>query len=106
MGKILVVDDEQSMREFLAICLRRSKYEVVVADSGKAALDKLRDHAFDLVITDLKMPGEVDGLGLLKLIKGGGVRRALVPGTTPVAVDPEVILLTAFATTETAIAAM
>ena len=106
VGKILVVDDEQSMREFLAICLKRAKHEVIVASSGKEALDKLRDNAIDLVLTDLKMPGEVDGLGLLKIIKGGGVRRAELPGTTPSPVDPEVILLTAFATTETAIAAM
>jgi len=95
VGKILVVDDEQSMREFLSICLRRAKHEVIVADSGRAALAKLREHPVDLVLTDLQMPGELDGLALLKAIKAERI-----------AGDPEVILLTAYATTETAVSAM
>ncbi len=106
MAKLLVVDDEQSMREFLSICLRRAGHDVTTADSGAAALDRLRDQPFDLVLTDLKMPGEVDGLRLLHLIKKGGVRHAAVAGQTPSPIDPEVILLTAFATADTAIAAM
>ncbi|MDB4963029.1 MAG: two component, sigma54 specific, transcriptional regulator, Fis family [Myxococcales bacterium] len=106
VGKILVVDDEQSMREFLAICLRRAGHQPTIVQSGRAALDKLRDEPFDLVLTDLKMPGDLDGLGILKAIKGGGVRRAERHGLTPAPIDPEVILMTAFASTETALAAM
>jgi two-component system response regulator PilR (NtrC family) len=95
MGRVLVVDDERSMREFLAICLRRAGHEVVVAESGVAALAQLRKQSADVVVTDLRMPGELDGLGLLHAIKHGGD-----------GIDTEVILVTAFATTDTAIAAM
>jgi two-component system response regulator PilR (NtrC family) len=106
VGKILVVDDEQSMREFLGICLRRAGHEVTLAQTGGEALDQLRSQAIDIVVSDLKMPGEFDGLGLLQAIKAGTIRRAAVAGATPSPVDPEVILVTAFATTDTAIAAM
>jgi two-component system response regulator PilR (NtrC family) len=93
MGRVLVVDDEQSMREFLAICLRRAGHEVRVADSAAAALTQLRSAPTDVVVTDLRMPGETDGLGLLHTVKREEI-------------DAEVILVTAFATTDTAIAAM
>jgi two-component system response regulator PilR (NtrC family) len=106
VGKILVVDDEQSMREFLAICLRRAGHEVAVARTGSEALDRLRALPIDIVVSDLKMPGEVDGLGLLHAIKSGTIQREAVAGTAPSPIDPEVILVTAFATTDTAVAAM
>ncbi|HEX7840176.1 MAG TPA: sigma-54 dependent transcriptional regulator [Kofleriaceae bacterium] len=106
MGKILVVDDEQSMREFLGICLRRAGHEVAIARTGNEALEQLRAAPIDIVVTDLKMPGGLDGLGLLQAIKTGTVQRAAIEGTPPAPVDPEVILVTAFATTDTAIAAM
>ena len=93
------------MREFLGICLRRAGHEVTLAQTGSEALDQLRAHPIDIVVSDLKMPGELDGLRLLQAIKGGTVRRAAA-GAQPGAVDPEVILVTAFATTDTAIAAM
>jgi two-component system response regulator PilR (NtrC family) len=93
MGRVLVVDDEQSMREFLAICLRRAGHEVRVADSAPAALAQLRTMPTDVVVTDLRMPGETDGLGLLHAVKREEI-------------DAEVILVTAFATTDTAISAM
>jgi two-component system response regulator PilR (NtrC family) len=106
VGKILVVDDEQSMREFLGICLRRAGHEVTLAQSGGEAIEQLRGQPIDIVVSDLKMPGELDGLNLLQQIKSGAVRRAALPGATPAPADPEVILVTAFATTDTAIAAM
>ncbi|MCE9574258.1 MAG: sigma-54 dependent transcriptional regulator [Deltaproteobacteria bacterium] len=93
MGRVLVVDDEQSMREFLAICLRRAGHQVAVADSAKTALALAQTDPPDVVVTDLRMPGDLDGLGLLHAIKTGGI-------------DAEVILVTAFATADTAIAAM
>jgi two-component system response regulator PilR (NtrC family) len=106
VGKILVVDDEQSMREFLGICLRRAGHEVALARTGGEALDQLRAQPIDIVVTDLRMPGELDGLGLLQTIKSGAIQRAPVAGVAPAAVDPEVILVTAFATADTALAAM
>ena len=93
MGSVLVVDDERSMREFLAICLRREGHQVSVAESGEKALAVLAEHPADVVVTDLKMPGEVDGIGLLRGIRDRGL-------------ETEVIVVTAFATPETAIAAM
>ena len=106
MGKILVIDDEQSMREFLMIYLRRAGHQPMVAQNSREALDKLRDHPFDIVLTDLKLPGELDGIGILKAIKGGGVRRSDARAAVEPAIDPEVILMTAFASADTAIAAM
>src|SRR3954451_18344557 len=100
VGSILVVDDEQSMREFLAICLRRAGHSVVTTANVSDALTQLRAKPFDVVVTDLRMPGELDGLGLLKTIKGGSLRAG--DGV----VDPEVILVTAYATADSAIAAM
>jgi two-component system response regulator PilR (NtrC family) len=106
VGSILVVDDEQSMREFLAICLRRAGHEVAVAQNGTIGLESLKQKHFDIVVTDLKMPGDVDGLGLLKAIKSGAVRYTAIPGATPSIVTPEIILVTAYATADTALAAM
>jgi len=91
-GDILIVDDERSMREFLGIYLRREGYRIEAAAGGKEALAVLKARAFDLVITDLRMP-DVDGLAVLAEAK------RLHP-------DTEVIVVTAFSTTETAIAAM
>ncbi len=94
MGRVLVVDDEQSMREFLAICLKRAGHEVESVDSGAAAIAALAARPADVVVTDLRMPGDVDGLGVLRAARTGAVR------------DPEVILVTAFASADTALAAM
>ena len=93
MGRVLVVDDEASMRDFLAICLRRAGHDVQLADSGAAAVTALAARPVDVVVTDLRMPGALDGLGLLREV------RAHHPAT-------EVILVTAFATADTALAAM
>lgn len=91
-GKILVVDDEKSMREILDIFLRNEGYGVAAADNGKSALEILKHDFFDLVITDMKMP-KVGGLELLKNIKE----------TFP---DTVVVIITAFGTTESAVEAM
>ena len=99
MGKILVVDDEQSLREFLSICLKRAGHEVAVAKSGSEALEKVAQEAFDIVVTDLRMPGEIDGIALLTQLRSGSAKFAASP-------PPEVILVTAYATKETALAAM
>lgn len=86
--KILIVDDEKSIRIALADELREAGYEVTAADSGEAALLLLEKSSFDLVITDLIM-GKISGLELLAHIK------QKMPST-------EVLLITAHATVETA----
>jgi two-component system response regulator PilR (NtrC family) len=91
-GDILIVDDERSMREFLGIYLRREGYRIEAAQGGTEAIAALKSRAFDVVITDLRMP-DADGLSILAEAK------RLHP-------DTEVIVVTAFSTTETAIAAM
>lgn len=106
MGHILIVDDEQSMREFLSICLRRGGHDVSVAQNAAEALEQLRTKPVDVVVTDLRMPGDLDGLGLLKAIKSGEVRFALTSGGPPASVEPDVIVVTAYATADTALAAM
>ena len=81
------------MREFLAICLKRGGHEVTVAESGDQAVAVLDSQVFDIVITDLRMPGDTDGIGVLTAVK----ERKL---------DTEVVVVTAFATTDTALSAM
>jgi two-component system response regulator PilR (NtrC family) len=90
--RILVVDDERSMRELLAIVLRREGYEVLLAETGRTAIEVLDREPVDLLISDIKMP-DVSGVEVLRAAK-----RA----------DPDIlgIMITAFASTETAVEAM
>ncbi|MBI3302386.1 MAG: sigma-54-dependent Fis family transcriptional regulator [Deltaproteobacteria bacterium] len=67
-GAILVVDDERSIRVGLKGLLAKEGHEVSTAESGEEALRLLDSQPFDLVLTDLRMPG-LDGIGLLKKIK-------------------------------------
>ncbi|MGQ9483728.1 MAG: sigma-54-dependent transcriptional regulator [Desulfosoma sp.] len=90
--RILVVDDERSMREFLEIMLQKDGYAVRCAASGAEALNLLKEQSFDLVITDIRMK-PVDGLEVLRQCK------QLSPSTV-------VIMISAYASTETAVAAM
>lgn len=92
MSKILVIDDEQSMRDFLSIMLKKEGHDVVAAENGSDALKAVQTEIFDLVISDVKMPG-LNGIDVLKTVKE---------------VSPEtvVIMITAYATAETAVEAM
>ncbi|HPC74408.1 MAG TPA: sigma-54 dependent transcriptional regulator [Syntrophales bacterium] len=92
MASVLVVDDDRGMREVLEIMLTREGYQVASAPGGREALSICRKNKFDVVITDLKMP-RVDGIDVLKGIK------EMSPETM-------VILVTAYASGETAVAAM
>ncbi len=92
MAQILVVDDENSMREFLEIMLSKEGYHVAAAAGGLEAVDLLKKEDFDLVITDIRMKG-VDGLEVLKKCK------ELHPNTV-------VIMISAYASTSTAVEAM
>jgi DNA-binding NtrC family response regulator len=91
-GSILVVDDEDIMREILEKLLTREGYHVRVAASGEEGLEFARSFPFDAVIVDVMMPG-MDGLTLLEELKK---------------LDDElpILMVTAFASVETAIAAM
>ena len=90
--RILVVDDERSMRELLAIVLRREGYEVLLADNGRTAIDLLEREPVDLLISDIKMP-DLSGVDVLRAAKK---------------IDQDIlgIMITAFASTETAVEAM
>ncbi len=90
--RILVADDDESLRWVTQVQLQRAGYEVLAAENGQAALELLRDTAVDLVITDLKMPG-MSGLDLLRQV------RLESPETN-------VIVVTAYGTVETAVEAM
>jgi two-component system response regulator PilR (NtrC family) len=92
MARILVVDDDQGMREFMDIMLTKEGYDVTSVDDASRALTLCDKKEFDLVITDLRMP-RMDGIEFLKKIKDQK------PETT-------VILITAYASGETAVNAM
>jgi CheY-like chemotaxis protein len=68
MTKILVIDDEQGIRNLLDTLLRRKGYDVVLAESGRQGLDLFRRERPDVIVLDLKMP-EMDGLTVLRQIK-------------------------------------
>jgi excisionase family DNA binding protein len=63
--RVLVADDEASIRELLQKTLALADYDVDVAHDGRAAIDRLRSAHYDLLITDLKMPG-LDGLAVIR----------------------------------------
>jgi two-component system response regulator FlrC len=92
MARILVADDEPGLREFIVDALELDEHEVVAAPDGKAAAKLLDERSFELVITDLKMPG-LDGLAILRKV------RAEQPET-------EVIVMTAHGTVDNAVEAM
>ncbi len=90
--RILVVDDEESIREFLEIMLKKEGYEVTTAEDGQKGLDLTKKKSFDLIISDLQMPN-LTGMEFLKKVKEN---------------DPSMLfmMITAFGTTETAVEAM
>jgi DNA-binding NtrC family response regulator len=90
--KILVVDDEQLIRESLVFILNKENYDVDEAENGSLALEKIRKESYDLVITDIEMP-ELKGVELLKKI------REVSPQTF-------VVIITAYGSLDTAIAAL
>lgn len=91
-ARILVVDDEESIREFLEIMLKKEGYEITLSEDGQKAKELLAKKSFDMIISDLQMP-HVTGIELLKHVKETA---------------PEIVfmMITAFGTTETAVEAM
>lgn len=90
--KILVVDDETSMREFLDVLLSKEGYKVSTARNGKQALNMIRKNEYDLVLTDIRL-GDITGLEVLREAKKKNV-------------DIIVIMISAYSTTEIAVTAM
>jgi two-component system chemotaxis response regulator CheY len=66
--RILIVDDEQTVRDLVAKTLTTADYDVDTAPDGPSALDRLRTTEYDLLITDLKMPG-MDGLSVIREVR-------------------------------------
>ena len=83
MAKILVVDDERAIRNTLKEILEFEKYEVDLAEDGKQALEKIEKNAYDLIYTDVKMPG-MDGIELLEKIQSDEVQSTKEQGACPV----------------------
>ncbi|HWU38457.1 MAG TPA: response regulator, partial [Candidatus Acidoferrum sp.] len=92
MSRILVVDDEESMRDFLRILLEKEGHHVSTAEDGETGLQQAVQHGVNLVISDIRMP-RLDGVGLLSRLREQGLE-------TPV------ILVTAYASRDAAIQAM
>ena len=90
--KLLIVDDEESIREFLEIMLKKEGYEITCAEDGAKAIEALSKKNFHMVISDLQMPN-VTGIELLKHVKDN------YPDTV-------FMMITAFGTTENAVEAM
>jgi two-component system response regulator PilR (NtrC family) len=91
-GSVLVVDDEEIMREILETLLTREGYDVRLAASGDEGLELARGRSFDVAIVDVMMPG-LDGIATLEELR-------------KLDEDLPVLMITAFASVETAIAAM
>jgi excisionase family DNA binding protein len=91
-ARVLVVDDEASIRDLLAKTLALAEYDVETAGDAPTALGRLRTSEYDLLITDLRMPG-MDGLTLIRQVKG-------IRGNLPV------IIITGFSSEMSAIEAV
>ena len=68
LAKILVIDDEQGIRDLLDTLLRRKGYDVILSANGQKGLDLFRREQPDVIVLDLKMPG-MDGLTVLQQIR-------------------------------------
>jgi two-component system, NtrC family, response regulator PilR len=88
MANILIVDDEQGMRQLLSLVFGRADHQVRAAESGAKALELLRREPADLIISDVKMP-DMNGIELLRAV------REFLP-------EVAVVMMTAFATVDTA----
>jgi len=91
-GNILIIDDEPKMCKILKFALEPAGYAVTTAGTAEAGVEAFRNNEYDLVVTDLKMPGK-DGLYVLETVK-------------KLRAETEVILMTAYATAQNAVDAM
>jgi len=93
MARLLLIDDDVSLREVMTVILQEAGHEVITAGGGQEGLELVASKAPDLVLTDMRMPG-LDGMGVLRGLSGPG--GPVVP----------VVVLTAYGTVEQAVAAM
>ena len=77
MDRILVVDDEPSVRDALAGLLRQSGYRVIVAESGHVAVEAIEAFTFDCIIVDIFMP-EMNGLETIKVFRSNAPRVPII----------------------------
>ena len=81
MAKLLLIEDEPGVQEYFKAVVSRMGHELVTADNGPAGLKALEESAFDVVMTDLNMPGEPNGMALVRKL------RELYPSTPVVVVS-------------------
>lgn len=91
--KILVIDDELSMRQFLQILLKKEGYDVTTAENGEIALNKLKEEKFPVILMDYNMPEAIDGIDLLNEMLHRSPKS-------------QIVVITAYASTEQAIKAI
>lgn len=89
MAKLLIVDDDRATVDSLVFIFRKANHDIFTAYNGKEAINILKEHVVDLVLTDLMMP-EIDGHDLLKIIRN-------------LKLQTSVILMTAYGSVETAV---
>ena len=77
MAKILVIDDESSIRDLLDTLLSRKGYDVILAENGRKGLELFRREHPDVIILDLKMP-EMDGLTVLREIRNLDPKKSVI----------------------------
>jgi len=89
---ILIVEDDEKMNQGLKYIVSKEGYNVITVDSGETALEKIKDLSFDLILSDLKLPG-IDGMEVLRAVKK---------------FDPHIlfVMITAYGTVHTAVSAM
>ena len=91
--QLLIVDDEENMRHMLSAFLRKHNYQTDMATNGADALKRIRDHLYDIVLCDIRMP-EMDGMTFLKKMAEEQLTAATV------------IMMSAYGTIDDAIEAM
>jgi two-component system response regulator FlrC len=91
-NKILIVEDNDNMREALKMIVEKMKFDVDTANDGKEGFDKATSNEYDLIISDMRMPN-IDGLSFLKMLKVAGINTPLT-------------FITAYGTIENAVEAL